>query len=235
LASDLEVRSPSWSPDGSSVLITGYDNNKSDQKGYNGGIYEIDVKDGHVSQLVQFPPVQDFLMDVWWNNSVADWSKDGKSIFYLNRGIIYKRDLDSGTEKQLYQNKNLVRLLELSPDGESLVCGTTNQKEETTSLLMLPVSGEEPVEFYNYQQFSGIRIVLTWTPDGKYLLLPRKLDKGSVMWRISPDGGEPEKLWQSEKEYSSVNIHPDGQQIVFSTFEQVIEIWVMENFLSVTK
>ena len=235
LASDFEVRVPRWSPDGSSVLITGYDNKKSDQKGYNGGVYKIDVKDGHVSELVQFPPVQDFLMDVWWNNSVADWSKDGKAIFYINQGIINMLDLESGTEKQLYQNNQLVRLLKLSPDGERLVCGTTNEKEATTSLLILPISGGEPVEFYNYQEFSGIRIVLTWTPDGKYLLIPRKLNRGSVMWRISPDGGEPEKLWQSDKEYASLSIHPDGQQIVFSTFEQVIEIWVMENFLPVTE
>lgn len=231
LASDFEVRVPRWSPDGSSVLITGYDNKKSSQKDYNGGVYKIDVQDGHVSELVQFPPVQNFLMDVWWNNSVADWSKDGKAIFYLNQGIIYMRDLESGTEKQLYQNKNLVRLLDLSPDGQSLVCGTTNEKEATTSLLMLPVSGGEPVELYNFKGFSGIRIVLTWTPDGKYLLFPGKLNQDNGMWRISVDGGEPEKLWQSDKEYASVNIHPDGQQIVFSIFEQNIEIWTMENFL----
>jgi Tol biopolymer transport system component len=235
LASDLEVRFPRWSPDGSSVLITGYDNKKSDQKDYNGGVYKIDVKDGHVSELVQFPPVQNFLLDVWWNNSVADWSKDGKAIFYINQGIINMLDLESGTEKQLYQNNQLVRLLKLSPDGERLVCGTTNEKEATTSLLILPISGGEPVEFYNYQEFSGIRIVLTWTPDGKYLLIPRKLNQGSVMWRISPNGGEPEELWQSDKEYASLSIHPDGQQIVFSTFEQIIEIWTMENFLPVTE
>jgi Tol biopolymer transport system component len=212
-------------------LITAYDNKKSDQKGYNGGVYKIDVEDGHVSELVQFPPVQDFLLDVWWNNSVADWSKDGKAIFYLNRGIINMRDLESGTEKQLYQNKDLVRLLDLSPDGERLVCGTMNEKEATTSLLILPVSGGEPRELFKFQGLRGTRIVLTWTPDGEYLLFPEKLKKGSVMWRISPNGGEPEKLWQSDKEYSSLSIHPDGQQIVFSTFEQNIEIWVMENFL----
>ncbi len=89
------------------LLITGYDNNKSDQKGYNGGVFKIDAQNGHVSELVQFPPVQDFLMDVWWNNSVADWSKDGKAIFYLNRGIIYKRDLESGTEKQLIPEQSI--------------------------------------------------------------------------------------------------------------------------------
>ena len=232
LAADFEVRVPRWSPDGSSVLITGYDNKKSDQKDYNGGIYKIDVQGGHVSELVQFPPVQDFLLDVWWNNSGADWSNDGKAIFYLNRGIIHMRNLESGTEKQLYQNNHLLRLLNLSPDGDRLVCATMNEKEATSSLLMLPISGGEPIELCKSEGLRGPRRVVTWTPDGKYLLFSEKLKQGSVMWRISPDGGEPEKLWQSDKEISSLSIHPDGQQIVFSTFEQVIEIWIMENFLN---
>ena len=231
LAADFEVRVPRWSPDGSSVLITGYDNKKSDQKDYNGGLYKIDVQDGHVSELVQFPPVQEFLRDVWWTNSVADWSNDGKAVFYLNRGRILMRDLESGTEKQLYQNNNLDRLLDLSPDGERLVCCIMNEKEATSSLLIMPVSGGEPRELYKLQGLRGSGKNVTWAPDGEYILFLEKLKQGSVMWRISPDGGEPERLWQSDKEYSSLNIHPDGQQIVFSTFEQNTEIWVMENFL----
>jgi len=231
IAADFEVRAPRWSPDGSSVLITGYDKNKSDQKDYNGGVYKIDVQDGHVSELVQFPPVQDFLMDVWWNNSVSDWSKDGKAIFYLNRGRIFMRDLESGTEKQLYQNNNLARLLILSPDGERLVCVILNVEEATSSLLIMPVSGGEPRELCKLQGSRGPGSDVTWAPDGEYILFTEKLRKGSVVWRISPDGGEPEKLWQSDKNYVNLNIHPDGQQIVFSTFEQNIEIWVMENFL----
>ena len=231
LTADFEVRVPRWSPDGSSVLITGYDNNKSDQKDYNGGVYKIDVQDGHISELVQFPPVQEFLRDVWWNNSVAEWSHDGNAIFYLNRGRIYMRDLESGNEKQLYQNNKLARLLNLSPDGERLVCDKVNENEATSSLLILPISGGEPRELCKLQGIRGPRRVVTWAPDGKYVFFTEKLKRGSAMWRISPEGGEPERLWQSDKEISSMSIHPDGQQISFSTSEQDLEIWVMENFL----
>jgi len=232
LASDYEVRFPRWSPDGNSVLITGYDKKKRDQKDYNGGVYKIDVQDGQVSELVQFPPVQDFLLDSWWNSSVADWSHDGNAIFYLNQGRIITRDLESGNEKQLYQNINLVRLLNLSPDGKRMVLGIENEAEGTSSILIMPISGGEPRELFKFQRLRGPRRVHAWTPDGKYLLFSENLKQGCVIWQISPDGGEPEKLWQSDKEYSSLSIHPDGQQIVFSTFEQAVEIWVMENFLT---
>jgi Tol biopolymer transport system component len=93
LAGEIEVRRPRWSPDGNSILVTGYDNNKRDNKDYNGGVYKIDVQDGHVTELVQFPPIQDFLRDAWWNRSISDWSHSGKADFYLNQGRIVMREL----------------------------------------------------------------------------------------------------------------------------------------------
>ena len=239
LAGEIEVRLPRWSPDGSSILVTGYDNNRSNQKDYNGGVYEIDVQDGHVTELVQFPPVQEpihinFFRDVWWTRSIADWSHDGKSVFYVNRGRIFMRELESGREKQLYQNNNLRRLLDLSPDGKRLVFGTENSDDGTWSILIMPVSGGEPRELYKFFQESeeseGIGFI-TWTPDGKYVLFTENTKKVSALWRISPEEGEPQKLWQSDKRNSGLSIHPDGQQIAFSTYEQDMEIWVMENFL----
>ncbi|MCK4788920.1 MAG: PD40 domain-containing protein, partial [Desulfobacteraceae bacterium] len=230
LAGEIEVRAPRWSRDGCSILVTGYDNNKRNQKDYNGGVYKIDVQDGHVTELVQFPPVQDFLRDVWWETSIADWSHDGKAVFYVNRGKILMRELESSQEKQLYQNNNLARLLNLSPDGKRLVFGNNNEDEGTCSILIMPVSGGEPRELCKFQA-SLVPWVVTWTPDGEYVLYTEKVKEGCDLWRISPDGGDPQKLWQSDKRNSGLSIHPDGQQIAFSTYEQDEEIWVMENFL----
>lgn len=44
-------------------------------------------------------------------------------------------------------------------------------------------------------------------------------------------GGEPEKLGLEMSDFVILSVHPDGQQIAFSTYEQDMEIWVMENFL----
>ncbi len=236
LAGEFEVRFPRWSPGGHFILFTGYDKNRRNQKDYNGGIYNIDVQDGHVTELVQFPPVQEpfhinFSRDAWWMGSIADWSHDGKDVFYVNRGRIFIRELESGREKQLYQNSNLRRLLDLSPDGNRLVFGTENSDDGTWSILIMPISGGEPRELCKLQESEKIRCV-TWTPDGKYVLFTENVKKDEwALWRISPEAGTPQKLWQSDKGNAGLSIHPDGQQIAFSTSEQEREIWVMENFL----
>ena len=98
----------------------------------------------------------------------------------------------------------------------------------------MPVSGGEPMELIKVQG-SGSPGFITWTPDGEYLLFPEQVKEGADWWRLSPDGGEPEKLLHSDKRYSGLSIHPDGQQIAFSTSEQDQEIWKMENFLPKTE
>ena len=98
----------------------------------------------------------------------------------------------------------------------------------------MPVSGGEPRELSKLGESEGIGLI-TWTPDGKYIIFTENTEKVSALWRISPEGGDPQKVWQLKKRNAGLSIHPDGQQIAFSTSEQEQEIWVMENFLSEIK
>jgi Tol biopolymer transport system component len=234
LTGDFVITVPRWSPDGSSILFIGTDDNKNNQKDYNGGVYKINAQDGRVTELVQFLPIDSFMRDAWWTRSSADLSNDGKNIFYVNRGKIFIHELESGQEKQLYQNDSLRKYLDLSPDGKRLIFVTENSDNGTWSILIMPVIGGEPRELCKFhgsgEAQEGLRLI-TWTPDGKFVLFTENKKNSSALWKISPEGGEPQKLWQSDKIISSLSIHPDGQQIAFSTYEQDLEIWVMENFL----
>ncbi len=230
MAGDFETRSPRWSPDGSSILVVGFDNNRRKEKDYNGGLYKIDIQDERVTEIVLFPPVQDWERDIWWMRSIAEWSIDGKSVFYVQRGKIFMRELESGSEKQIYQNPILARLLDLSPDGKLLFFGTEDRDKGIWSISIMPVSGGEQKELCKFKELERIRDV-TWTPDGKYLLITENKKKGSILWRLSPEGRDPQKLWQSKNKNAGLSIHPEGKQIAFSTYIIERETWVMENFL----
>jgi hypothetical protein len=51
------------------------------------------------------------------------------------------------------------------------------------------------------------------------------------LWRISVEGGEPQKLELTIDNLMHMRVHLDGQRIVYTAGEYKAEIWVMENFL----
>jgi len=238
LAGHLDVRIPRWSPDGRSILVTGYDTNRQNEKEYNGGLYQIDVQDSHVTELLQFPPVQNWMQDVWWNMSLAEWSRDGKAVFYINGGKLVMLELESGREKQLYQDPNLAKILDVSPDDKRLVFGLSDfggvEEKRTWRILMMPAPGGEVQELCKFQGGERIR-GLSWAPNGKYVLFTKNDEKGSNLWRITPEGRKPQKLWHSKNRNAGLSIHPNGQQIAFASSFIEVEIRVMENFLPLVK
>jgi len=229
LAGHLEVRSPRWSPDGRYILVTGYDNKRSKQEDYNGGVYKIDVKENHVTLMVEFT-------SGWWPRSVAEWSKDGEAIFYVNGGKIFMRELVSGREKELYKNPKLEKALDLSPDGDKLVFGIDDYEKDTGALMIMSVTGGEARELCKVKGFRNIAGAV-WTPDGKYIIYTEYNQKkgSSYLWRIAVDGGKPQEIWQGKNGFVGLSVHPDGEKIAFSTWAEETEIWMMENFLPLVK
>ncbi len=187
------------------------------------GLFQIDVQTGSVITLTDedsdlggiiFQPV---------------WSPDGNAVFYT-RNIsetrpIVQRDLKTGVEKELYREGPAVRDLTLSPDGRQLAFSAGG------ALKLLPVAGGEPRVL-----IKGLhrRTTIAWTRDGQYLLFSKKSGprKATELWRIAAEGGAPEKLDLSARNFDSLRVHPDGKRIAFSTvMEPKAEVWVMENFL----
>jgi Tol biopolymer transport system component len=230
LASDIEVRCPSWSSDGKTILVIGFDNTRRKEKDYKGGVYLIDVKNGNATAIVEFPPVDDWVRDIWWTRSIAVWSHDENSVFYINGGKLLKRDLKTGTERLLYKDEFLTRILALSPDGQKLVFRVDDRNQEISNLLIMPSSGGEAKELCRIQGLDKVRDA-TWSADGRFILFLDRKDKGSSLRRISLEGGESQIVWEPNKDLTSFSIHPSGKQIAFSTILEESEVYVMENFL----
>ena len=51
------------------------------------------------------------------------------------------------------------------------------------------------------------------------------------LWRVSGEGGNPQKLGLRMTDLAGLVMHPDGQQIMLVAGTRQEEVWVMENFL----
>ena len=58
-----------------------------------------------------------------------------------------------------------------------------------------------------------------------------EISDGTSLWRISAEGGTPQKVWESEKRVEFFSIHPDGKQIIFTIREGTTEIRLIEGLV----
>ena len=217
-----------WSPDGRSLLVTG-----RDKKGRQ-GIYQIDAQTSNVTPIVQ--------SDL--GVSGPEWSPDGRGIFYrrsessTKKTSIVVRDLGTGGEKELYGafgSSFLGYNLPLSPDGGQLAFTINDQATRSSILKVMPAVGGEARELLRLKQPESIGLPV-WTPDGREILFARSrsssLDEWTrELWRISAEGGEPQKLELAMERLRDLRFHPDWKRVVFTAGKGEAEVWVMENFL----
>jgi Tol biopolymer transport system component len=220
---------PSWSPDCRYLLVIGQD------KKYGEGIFQIDAQTGDVKLIVQS---KDGIP------RSLTWSRDGKDIFYVRRNHtnnlcqIMVRDLEGGTEKELYRSSSdSYGDISVSPDGKWLALHSEQSNNSLRSLKVMPVTGGEPRELYKFEKEEGFRSI-TWSADGKYIIFAKQPlkqnDPKGELCRIPAEGGEPEKLGLEMIRINDLSVHPDGRHIVFSSPGSSVkfpEVWVMENFL----
>jgi Tol biopolymer transport system component len=220
---------PSWSPDGSSLIVVHWNYLESIE------LCQIDAQTGNVT-LVNRPE------DNCNHSGGHQWSPSGETIYFGLRDReadswnIIARDLESGNEKIIYQSDKFFTL-SISPDGQWLaLCCPSG---ENPRLNIISTTGGESRELCSFEE--GIKLgqipSTTWTADGKYILFgmcdPEVDDETYELCRIPVSGGAPEKLGLKMKSvFLNLSVHPDGQHITFSSSESIVEIWVMENFLS---
>jgi len=225
-----QIELPRWSPDGKSIIIAGRGENNLWK------LYLLNTQTGNLTFLAS---PQDDMRVVGRH----EWSPDGKTIFYgqrskiKNRTQIMHRNIESGTERELFLGSNNNPFyLSCSPDGKWLAFFMKGQ----TELKIMPVEGGQARELFSCKRGDHLS-TLRWTNDGKYILfviLPsgnsvRQPDQNKcTLWRIPAMGGKPEKLGLEINYTQHLSIHPDGQHIAYYNFStRISKVWVMENFL----
>jgi len=228
LAANINVQGPPrLSPDGKSVLIFGLDELRVKDQNYKGGIYSIDINSGIASEIK-------VLKDVSRSYSV-EWDKDGKNVFYTSNRKIIKHNIETGVETVLYEDAHLgiYSSLRRSWDGDHLLFDV-QENDTLKHLKSIPVNGGEDriLSSFNtsYTHIMFKKLILS--SNGEYIYFSvddPESESGSILWKISKEGGKKEKLWHSKNKIAGLDIHPTGKQMVISNFSRVKEIRVIEN------
>lgn len=228
---------PQWSPDGRFLLASGVDG-----KG-RWGLFRIEVETGKVLLMVQ-PRDENIFRPAW--------SHDGKTIFFRrskfqdNRNVasIVAHDIESGQEKVLYPGEGIIGLA-VSPTGGHLAffAREAGREDGRAVLKILPIQGGEPRKVFSAPGASVPYFVgLAWSPDERHLFWNQHVREGGLspwpevptlaLWRISAEGGEPQKLDIEKNVLRDITVHPDGKRISFTAGSPAhAEVWVLENFL----
>ncbi|MHC4744067.1 MAG: hypothetical protein ACYS8Z_19285, partial [Planctomycetota bacterium] len=222
------VRWLRWSLDGRSLLIDGA--RKGDSQGV---VFKIDVRTGERTDLVRSKT--EVLLR-------PELSPDGKTLFYNRCDPGYRnvrlmaRNMEGGREKELFRVVPPARLANcsLSPDGELFALSMTASLNQPSApvLMVLPAEGGEPRELIRFEK--DMRPVgVTWMPDSRNVLFWKwfgQRRKGEL-WRISAEGGEPQKLWVHD--VGHLRVHRDGERMAFNSRSTTSAIWAMEGFLPI--
>jgi Tol biopolymer transport system component len=225
----VQFGKPRWSRDGGSILLTGI------AAGQVNGLYRLDPTTGALTTILagkRIIPTE------------AEWSADGRSIFYIRgesgrRRSLVRYDLADSTPHVVYSPDSLhiVRALTVSRDGR-WIAFTTCESNRCTSKALLLATGEIrelPIGRPGGVGFPGGYNNLNWTPDGELIGMKyRGTDDMNDLWRIPIDGRPARQLGFEAKSLVNLRINADGRRVAYVAVTDdpnVGGIWIVENFL----
>jgi len=228
------VAGPRWMPDDRSILTVGMevDIRRADWSKNPAGLFRIDIETGETMRLFDFPPDE-----YWWMRIGLVPTPDGKGVVYHHKGTgrLVRRDLESGREEELYRHPDLAGPLRWSPDGSGLLFGiadstVTRRFPSGRRLMIMPSRGGEPHELLRVE-LPGQVGSFNWTSDGQHILFVQRYEGVTAVMRIPREGGDPERLWETDEPLGSLSLSPDHRKVGIMTHTEEAEIWVIENLV----
>jgi len=215
-----------WLPGAAAVLFAGIDSQQQP------GIYRLDLQSGALSPVVRREPEISF--------GLVSVTRDGRTLVYMASTIqtrtrtIVVRDLQTEQERTVTSSLSPSGLA-VSPDGLRLAIWTVDPATRRTAILVMPVSGGEPREVCRLERPEVITGQPAWTPDGRSLLFPARLQDKTVLMSVFSDGGKPRSFAITMEGLGEASIHPDGKRIAFAAGQAKSEVWAIESFLPAAK
>ncbi len=236
LAPGLMTFHPSWTADGSALVVTG----RREQDGPE-SFYRVDALTGHAEEILEIPKE-----GRWWLGR-AVWDRGADAIVYTLFDRLVRRDVGTGEEEVLFQHPRLTgRLLAFSPDGQWLALGVGSPTatgnphsapEQGGRILLLPAAGGEARELARITAPGRVIRNFAWGPGGECVyFLQRDFDANVTrLWRARLDGSDPEVTWQTKQVIGELSIHPAGDRAAVSSSTQEKQIWKLEGLMEVLR
>ncbi len=198
LATDRHVEAPNWTPDGAALIVSA-----------EGGLFRIALADPGLEEIDTGTLAR--------LNNDHGISPDGQTLVVSEspgRGtsLIYSLPATGGTPKRITEHAPSW-WHGWSPDGETLAY--TCHREGQFGIATCPVAGgDETVLITSPHHYDGP----DYTPDGLWIWF--NSDRGGAMklWRMRPDGSDPEPMTTGGSVDWFPHFSPDGRHVCYLAY-----------------
>lgn len=203
---NVSLQAPNWMKDGKSLIYNS-----------DGSLYKFDLKSGKPA-LLPTGKVKNINNDhvISFDGKmlgISAASPDGKI-----GSTVYTVSINGGEPKLITPLLGLSYLHGWSPDGKWLTYTAKRNNDPTPAgfdIYKIPSHGGKEIQLTNV---TGLDDGSEYSPDGKYIYFNSVRSGLMQLWRMKPDGSDPEQLTNDDYNNWFAHVSPDGKWIVCITF-----------------
>jgi len=141
------------------------------------------------------------------------WSPDSRQLAYVSfegsKSSIFVQTLRSGNRFQVSNKPGINGAPAFSPDGRKLVI-TLGGLDGNPDIYVLDVRTRQTTRLTRHR---AIDTEGTWSPDGRYIYFTSDRAGGPQVYRISANGGDPERITFEGSYNARPRLSPDGTRL----------------------
>ena len=141
------------------------------------------------------------------------WSPDSRQLAYVsfegNRSSIFVQTLRTGNRFQVSSKPGINGAPAFSPDGRKLVV-TLGGVDGNLDIHVLDITSRQTRRLTTHR---AIDTEGTWSPDGRYIYFTSDRSGGPQVYRVSANGGTPERVTFEGSYNARPRLSPDGSRL----------------------